>query len=73
MCMTRVGRVLSVSGNRAQVLFFGQDSPRDIDVSMVKIKKNSYVEVFADSALKKLTSKEAQRRKQLWIEVWGKD
>lgn len=72
MCITRVGKVVSIKGNRALVLLFGQDSPHDIDVSMVKIKKNSYVEVFADAALKKLTNKEALRRKELWTELWGK-
>ena len=71
MCITRVGRVVSTKGNRAMVLFFGQDSPREIDVSMVKIEKNSYVEVFADAALKKITAIEAKRRKKLWTEVWG--
>lgn len=74
MCITRVGRVLSISGSRAEVLFFGKDSPHGVDISMVKeeIKKNCYVEVFGDVALKKLAGKEAERRKQLWVEVWGK-
>lgn len=73
MCITRVGRILSIRKNRASVLFFGQKSPRDIDVSLVKAKKNSYVEVFADSALKELTTREAMRRKELWLEVWGRE
>ncbi len=69
MCLTRVGKVLAVKGNRALVEFLDQEVRRDIDISMVKVRKNSYVEVFADSALSRLTGKEAQLRKELWLEV----
>ena len=42
----------------------------DVDVSMLdRVKKNSYVEVFADSATGLLTRKEAMWRKKLWIEL----
>jgi len=72
LCITRVARVVSSYGNRALVEFLDRDFATEIDVSMVKVRKNSYVEVFADTALKKLSSREAKRRKEIWLEVWGK-
>lgn len=70
MCITRVGRILSITGSKAQVEFLDDKAKREIDVSMLEgIKKNSFVEVFADSALTTLTSKEAQWRKKLWLEM----
>jgi hydrogenase maturation factor len=69
MCITRVGKILSVHGNRAVVALVGDDATRDIDISMVSIEKNSYVEVFADFALAQLSSKEARQRKRLWREL----
>ena len=70
MCITRVGRVLSITGTEAKVEFLDDKATRQIDVSMIEgIKKNSFVEVFADSALTTLTPKEAQWRKKLWLEM----
>lgn len=70
MCITRVGKVLSISGSTAKVEFLDDKALREIDVSMVEsLKKNSFVEVFADSALRSLTSKEAQWKKKLWLEM----
>jgi hydrogenase maturation factor len=71
MCITRVGRVLEVRGNRALVQLVGEDVTKDIDISMVRAPKNSYVEIFADCALGRLTSNEARSRKKLWLEVTG--
>lgn len=70
MCVTRVGQVLSLNGNKAMVRLLDQEVTREIDVSMVKVSKNEYVEIFADLALKKISSREAQRRRELWAEVW---
>jgi hydrogenase maturation factor len=70
MCVTRVGKILSVSGTMAKIEFLDDKATRDIDVSMINdIKKNSFVEVFADSALTQLTPKEARWRKELWQEM----
>lgn len=69
MCVTRVGKVLSRNGNIAMVMLFDQKSVREIDVSMVHVRKNEYVEVFANLALKKVSSREAQRRRELWMEI----
>jgi hydrogenase maturation factor len=73
MCITRVGKVLDKSGNRATIRFLDDAVTRDIDVSMLTdVGKNSYVEVFANSALNTLTPKEARWKKKLWLELRGK-
>ena len=73
MCVTRVGKILSITGSMAKVEFLDDKVTRDIDVSMIEgIKKNSFVEVFADSALTRLTPKEALWRKKLWLEMRSK-
>ena len=73
MCVTRVGKILSITGSMAKVEFLDDKVTRDIDVSMIEgIKKNSFVEVFADSALTRLTPKEALWRKKLWLEMRNK-
>jgi hydrogenase maturation factor len=70
MCITRVGKILSITGSMARVEFLDDKAIRDIDVSMVEgIRKNAFVEVFADSALTILTAREAQWRKKLWLEM----
>jgi hydrogenase maturation factor len=73
MCVTRVGKILSITGRRAMVEFLDDKVTRDIDVSMIDgVKKNSYVEVFGDSALTRLTTSEAHWRKKLWLELRNK-
>jgi hydrogenase maturation factor len=69
MCVTRVAKVVSIEGNSAFVKFLDDKETRKIDISMVKVEKNSYVEVFADSALDLLTANEARWRKNLWLEM----
>ena len=57
----------------AKVEFLDDKVTRDIDVSMIEgIKKSYFVEVFADSALTRLTTKEALWRKKLWLEMRSK-
>lgn len=70
MCITRVGKIIASSGNRATVRFLDDDVELDVDVSMLgHVEKNSYVEVFAESAISSLTRKEAMWRKKIWIEL----
>jgi hydrogenase maturation factor len=70
MCITRVGKILSITGTEAKVEFLDDKATRQIDVSMIEgIKRNAFVEVFADSALTTLTAKEARWRKKLWLEM----
>jgi hydrogenase maturation factor len=70
MCITRVGKVLSVSQDRAEVKFFDGRDSSDVDTSLVPgVKKGSFVEVFGSLALSVLSVSEARRRKALWKEV----
>ncbi|HME18978.1 MAG TPA: HypC/HybG/HupF family hydrogenase formation chaperone [Nitrososphaerales archaeon] len=70
MCITKVGKVLSVSRGRAEVEFFGMEDVGDVDVSVVGgVSKGAFVEVFGDLALSVLSPAEAKRRKAVWEEV----
>ena len=70
MCITRVGRVLSKDGIKAIVKFLDDNLKREVDVSMLAdVKKNSYVEIFSDTALNILTQREALWKKKIWIEL----
>ncbi len=70
MCITRVGKVLSLDKSKATVKLLGDNKIVDnIDVSMVEAGLNSFVEVYANLALGVLTTKEANRRKRAWVEV----
>jgi hydrogenase maturation factor len=70
MCITRVGKVIAVSGSRATIRLLDQELTCDVDVSMIPdIQKNRYLEVFADTALRVLTPKEASWRRRLWAEL----
>jgi len=69
MCITRAGRVTSVSDGRARVEFFDGRALDDVDVSMVKAGAGEFVEVFGNMALSVLTVSEARSRKRAWKEV----
>ena len=70
MCITRVGKVLSVSQDRAKVEFFDGRDSGEVDTSLVPgVRKGSFVEVFGSLALSVLSVSEARRRKALWNEV----
>jgi hydrogenase maturation factor len=70
MCITKVGKVLSVKDGRAEVQFFGGNDLGDVDVSVVGgVAKGTFVEVFGDLALSVLSAAEAKRRKAVWEEV----
>jgi hydrogenase maturation factor len=69
MCITRVGRVLSIQGAIASVLYLDNLVVDDVDVSMVRAKKGSYVEVFAEQAIGRITKKEAEFKRDLRLEM----
>jgi hydrogenase maturation factor len=70
MCITRVGKVLSLDKSKATVKLLGDDRIlEDIDVSMINARPNSYVEIYANLAVSVLSANEANQRKQAWIEV----
>lgn len=70
MCITRVGKVIALNKNRASVKLVGDDRiVEDIDVSMIDAPVDSYIEVYANLALSKLSVKEANSRKRIWRDV----
>jgi hydrogenase maturation factor len=64
-----VGKVLSVKGSRATVKVVETGGLAEVDVSMVDAKKDSYLEIFADTAIGRLTKKEAEYKISLKREV----
>ena len=69
MCVTRAGRVLSLEAARVRVRFLDNGAVAGVDVSMIDAKKNSYVEVFADQAIGRITKKEAEFKRDLRLEL----
>jgi hydrogenase maturation factor len=70
MCITRVGKVVSIYKSKATVMLVGDDRiVENIDVSMIDAKPNSYIEVYANLALATLSIREANQRKRAWLEV----
>jgi hydrogenase maturation factor len=69
MCVTRVARVLSIQGSNAKVQFLDTGVVDEVDVSMVQAKKDSYVEVFADQAIGRITKKEAEFKLDLRLQM----
>jgi hydrogenase maturation factor len=70
MCITRVGKVLSIENSKAKVELVGDSRiVENVDVSMISARKNSYVELYANLAVGLLNSQEANARKRAWTEV----
>ncbi len=69
MCVTRVGRVLSIKSTAASVLYLDSGEVGEVDVSMVRARKGSYVEVFADQAIGRITKREAEFKRDLRLEM----
>ena len=70
MCITRVGRVMSKKGSKATVRLLDRNTTSVVDVSMIgDVRRNTYVEIFADQALNVLSRKEAELRKKMWNEI----
>ncbi|MEM0118449.1 MAG: HypC/HybG/HupF family hydrogenase formation chaperone [Conexivisphaerales archaeon] len=69
MCISRVGKVLLAEGKMARVEFFDGRVSDGIDVSMLKVKRGCFVEVFGSIALAKLSEREAKKRREAWREL----
>ena len=70
MCISGVGKIVSTNKSKAKVQLLGDERiVDDIDISMINAKIDSYVEVFANIAISVITTREALRRKKMWIEV----
>ena len=69
MCIARVGKIVGLANGRATVEFFDGRALDEVDLSVVKAKVGSYVEVFGNMALLVLSAAEARSRKRVWSEV----
>ncbi len=71
MCITRVGKIVSLKESKSATVRLLGDGKivEDVDVSMIKAKLNSFVEVYANLALRKLSTAEAEERSQVWVEI----
>ena len=68
MCLAIPARVVSVSGDKAQV-DFGEKVLREVNVTLVDAKVGEYVLVHAGYAIQKMDRKEALETLSLWNEV----
>lgn len=69
MCIARVGRVIALSKDKARVKFFDDTTLDGVNVSMVKVQKGSYIEIYANLALSTLSVREAASRKKDWLMI----
>jgi hydrogenase maturation factor len=69
MCLTRVAKIVNVEGGRAKISYLDTRETSDVDVSMVDARKGSYVEIFANVAIGRITKKDADQRRALQREL----
>jgi len=69
MCITRVGKVTSLSKGKASVDFFDGRTLDGVDISMVAAERGVFVEVFGNLALSVVTTSDAKKRRAAWKEV----
>ncbi|MDI6855383.1 MAG: HypC/HybG/HupF family hydrogenase formation chaperone [Candidatus Thermoplasmatota archaeon] len=67
MCLGIPAKVVEIRGNRAKVDF--GNTFREINISLVDVKKNDYVIVHAGYAIQKLDEKEAKETLRLFDEI----
>ena len=61
--------MLSIRGAIASVLYLDSLAVGEVEVSMVHVNKGSYVEVFAEQAIGRITKKEAEFKRDLRLEM----
>jgi hydrogenase maturation factor len=69
MCLTRVARIVNVEGGRAKISYLDNRETSEVDVSMVDARRGSYVEIFANVAIGRITKKDADQRRALQLEL----
>jgi len=70
VCITRVGKVLTVSEGTATVRFFDGRESESVDISFLRgVKRGTYVEVYGNLALSILSVLEAKSKLKAWEEV----
>jgi hydrogenase maturation factor len=69
MCLTRVARIVNVEDGKAKISYLDNRETSEVDVSMVNARKGSYVEIFANVAIGRITKKDADQRRALQLEL----
>lgn len=67
MCLAIPGKVLEIKRNYAKVDFGG--TIRDVNISLVSVKKGGYVIVHAGFAIQMMDEAEAKETLKLWGEL----
>jgi hypothetical protein len=67
-----VGKVLSVHGTSAKVQILETGIVTDVNVTMVRARKNAYLEIFADSAIGSITKREAEWKSRIRSELMAR-
>lgn len=68
MCLAIPGKVLEIRGNIAKV-DFGHGATRDVDVTLVDVRRGQYVLVHVGYAIQVLDREEAEETLKLWREI----
>ena len=69
MCLAIPGKILKITGNRADV-DFGEGSARQCNISLVEAKVGDYVVVHAGYAIQIMDEKEALETRKLWDQIF---
>jgi hydrogenase expression/formation protein HypC len=69
MCLAIPGRVLEIQGNTARV-DFGYGAVRNVDVTLVDVRKGQYVLVHTGYAIQVMDEKDAEETLELWKEIF---
>lgn len=68
MCLAIPAKVLEIQGNIAKV-DFGHGTTREVDITLVDVKKGQYVLVHVGYAIQVLDEEEAEETLKLWREI----
>jgi hydrogenase expression/formation protein HypC len=72
MCLAIPAKVVAIKGDKAQV-DFGERVLREVNTTLVSVKKGEYVLVHAGYAIQVLDEKEALETLRLWNEILDVD
>lgn len=60
---------MAVAGSSARVSFLDSREEKDVDIAALNVRRGSYVEVFASSAIGVVSKKEAEQKGALRREL----